>query len=175
VQGWDGFIYSFSFFQNLFVTPQEVLVAKFDTSMNLVGTVSMAVPDYDVWCLDVLPTRHGIYFIINYVNPSTGLTYYSTLRRIRNSGVGVGVSRPELPVAQRVYPNPVQDLLYWEAEQESQRFVWYDMQGRKVREEQLHASQRQEIAIDNLAPGIYLLQAFTPDGRNFAPQRVVVR
>ena len=31
-------LFILSFFQNLFVTPQEVLVAKFDTSMNLVGT-----------------------------------------------------------------------------------------------------------------------------------------
>jgi len=174
-QGWDGFIYSVSYVENLFITPQEILVAKFDTTMNILGTILIASPNNDSWVFDILPTRHGVYLIINYVNRGTGITDYSTLYRIRNSGVGVGVSRSELPVAQRVYPNPVQDLLYWEAEQESQRFVWYDMQGRKVREEQLHASQRQEIPTDNLAPGIYLLQAFTPDGRNFAPQRVVVR
>jgi len=175
VQGWDGFIYSVSFYQNLFVTPQEVLVAKFDTSMNLLGTYSMTVPDKEVWCMDILPTRHGVYFIINYVDPSTGRTAYSSLYRIRNSGVGVGVKRGEQLVAARVYPNPVQELLYWEAEQETQRFVWYDMQGRKLREEQFTAAQRQELNTETLAPGIYLLQAFTPDGRNFAPQRVVVR
>jgi hypothetical protein len=175
VQGWDGFIYSVSYVENLFISPQEILIAKFDTNINILGTYAIAIPNNDSWVFDIQSTRHGVYFITNYVDRSTGLTDYSTLYRIRNSGVGVGVKRGEELVAARVYPNPVQELLYWEAEQETQRFVWYDMQGRKLREEQFTAAQRQELNTETLAPGIYLLQAFTPDGRNFTPQRVVVR
>jgi len=174
VQGYDGFLYTIT---NVSDQPANMLgggvyICKFDTNLNLIEQTTIEL-NSRILVQDVTVNRTGVYFTAS--NSLSFSDVKSYLFRIRNSGVGVGVSRPELPVAQRVYPNPVQDLLYWEAEQESQRFVWYDMQGRKVREEQLHVAQRQEIPTDRLAPGIYLLQAFTPDGRNFAPQRVVVR
>lgn len=172
--GYDGFLYTFTNVNDIpfWNTYTGVYVCKFDTNLNLIDELTIQTSEH-LFFEGATVNRSGVYFSANTLH--AGIDRKVFLYRIRNSGVGVGASRPELPVAQRVYPNPVQELLYWEAEQESQRFVWYDMQGRKVREEQLHASQRQEIAIDNLAPGIYLLQAFTPDGRNFAPQRVVVR
>jgi hypothetical protein len=172
VQGWDGYLYgvtNYSGNRNTF----EVLVVKLDTNMQVLDYTKIPSSD-DLFLTDLKAYPSGVYF--SYVLQTLGSTYVkSNVIRIRNSGVGVGVKRGEQLVAARVYPNPVQELLYWEAEQETQRFVWYDMQGRKLREEQLTAAQRQELDTETLAPGIYLLQAFAPDGRNFAPQRVVVR
>ena len=174
VQGFDGFIYTIT---NVSDQPSNmegggVYICKFDTNLNLIEQTTIEL-NSRILVEDVTVNRTGVYFTAsNSLSFSDNKSY---LFRIRNSGVGVGVKRGEQLVAARVYPNPVQELLYWEAEQETQRFVWYDMQGRQLREEQFTAAQRQELNTETLAPGIYLLQAFTPDGRNFAPQRVVVR
>jgi hypothetical protein len=172
VQAYDGYLYTISNATDsaLGQFGRGVYVCKFDTNLNLIDQSFLPVSS-NAYVVDVTVNSSGVYLAVAFGNHGD----MNVLYRIRNSGVGVGVKRGEQLVAARVYPNPVQELLYWEAEQETQRFVWYDMQGRKLREEQFTAAQRQELNTETLAPGIYLLQAFTPDGRNFTPQRVVVR
>ena len=78
---------------------------------------------------------------------------------------GEGIYETEPTSSLNLYPNPVQDKLYIEAETEIEEIVVYDVYGRV---QNLRNSETQKlrnsIDVSNLNSGIYFIQIKTEEG-----------
>ena len=174
IQGYDGFLYVFMRImtgQNA-IEPRGLLIAKLDTSLNLIDQkVLMRSSQYSpMYSVSLTANPGGVYFLVND-------TANSHLIRIRNSeGLGLGINSMYAIMSSEIYPNPTSGTsLLWKGSAEAATFRWYNFQGKLIYEQNLHGSMQHELDIQNLNAGLYFLCAFSLEGYSFNPQKVVIR
>lgn len=174
IRGYDGFIYVFvRFMAGQFGTdPRGMLIAKFDTSLNIISQQTLVRPTqlFPTYSVKLTSNRSGVYLL-------TSDTASSNILRIRNSqGLGLGVQSAQPTLYSKLYPNPVSDgQLFWEGSSASTTFKWYNYQGKLMAQQSLESNFQHALDVQDLSPGLYVLHAFSPEGYPFAPQKVIVR
>lgn len=73
-----------------------------------------------------------------------------------------------------IYPNPAHDVLIITNNFKADKLTLYDLNGRSVFEEKLNRSASQQIALPQLAQGIYIVEVENTEGVNMV-QRITIR
>lgn len=84
-----------------------------------------------------------------------------------------GIFESNLNASTQVYPNPAHDRVFIRSKEFIKRAELFDLQGRKVFEENFSGGQEQTLFIDHLPTGLYLSVITTQNG-NARSERIVV-
>ncbi|MFM2000009.1 MAG: hypothetical protein RL204_1956 [Bacteroidota bacterium] len=84
-----------------------------------------------------------------------------------------GVFETNWSASTQIYPNPAQDRIFIRSKEFIKRAELFDLQGRKVFEENFSGGQEQTLFIDHLPAGLYLTVITTQNG-NTCSERIVV-
>lgn len=84
-----------------------------------------------------------------------------------------GIFETNWNASTQIYPNPAQDRIFIRSKEFIKRAELFDLQGRKVFEENFSGGQEQTLFIDHLPAGLYLSVITTQNG-NTRSERIVV-
>lgn len=75
------------------------------------------------------------------------------------------IGERDLNATIQVYPNPAKDRIYLKGNESIKRAEIFDLQGRKIFEENFSGAHEQTLFIDNIPPGLYLTHTTTQSGK----------
>lgn len=111
------------------------------------------------------PGAGWVFFNGNWSNPED-FNFVVTFQIRANFGTPliVSVDQVEAPATMKVFPQPARDWLTIDLEQPAEHVTIYSMNGTVVRE--LHNLSNNQVSVQDLTPGIYLLEV-QQDGQRF--------
>ncbi|MEZ4798835.1 MAG: T9SS type A sorting domain-containing protein [Flavobacteriales bacterium] len=83
------------------------------------------------------------------------------------------IQERDLNATIQVYPNPAKDRIYLKGNEAIKRAEIFDLQGRKIFEENFSGAQEQTLFIDHIPPGLYLTHITTQSGKTRSVKVVV--
>lgn len=85
------------------------------------------------------------------------------------------IQERDLNATVQVYPNPANDRIYLKGNESIKRAEIFDLQGRKIFEENFSGAHEQTLFIDHIPPGLYLTHITTQSGKTRSVKIVVER